>query len=86
MTIVDDHTRATWVYLLKLKSKSLDVIKQFSNLDETQFGKKIKIIISNNALAFDDGPYRKFFADKASYIKLAVLTGHNRMGELREGT
>ena len=61
LTLVDDYTRATWVYLLKLKSESLDVVKMFA---KNHFGKSIKVIRSDNALEFDDGPCREYFAQE----------------------
>lgn len=54
LTIVDDCTRTTWIYLLTLKSVVLIVFPDFLKLMETQFGKTVKAIRSDNApeLAF----------------------------------
>lgn len=49
LTIVDDHSRATWVYLLKNKSDVLHVFPNFINMVETQFETKIKRVRSDNA-------------------------------------
>lgn len=49
LTIVDDHTRYTWVHLLKHKSYAFVLIKAFIALIQTQFSKTIKCIRSDNA-------------------------------------
>ena len=47
--IVDDHSRVTWIHLLKYKSNAFSIIKIFANMVTAQFNKKIKVIRSNNA-------------------------------------
>ena len=49
MTIVDDCTRATWVYLLENKSSVSSIFPDFIQLVETQYQKQIKAIRSDNA-------------------------------------
>jgi hypothetical protein len=41
VSFVDDCTRMTWLYLLKIKGKVISVIKFFCNLINTQYGKEI---------------------------------------------
>lgn len=49
LTIVDDCTRATWVYLLTNKSSVTTIFPEFIQFIETQYQKKIKAIRSDNA-------------------------------------
>ncbi|TYK18103.1 Cysteine-rich RLK (receptor-like protein kinase) 8 [Cucumis melo var. makuwa] len=49
LTIVDDATRYTWVFMLKLKSDVISIIPHFFKLIETQYGKAIKKVRSDNA-------------------------------------
>lgn len=63
MTIVDDCTRHTWIYLIQYKSEALSTLQSFQNYVYTQFQKKIKILRTDNALEFDDTPCQKFFAE-----------------------
>ena len=55
LTIVDDHTRVTWVYLLRLKSDVLTVFPDFIQMVETQYSARVKSVRSDNApeLRFD---------------------------------
>ena len=61
LTIVDDCTRATWVYLLCAKSDVLTIFPDFYTLIYNQYGTTIKFVRSDNApeLAFLD-----FFCSK----------------------
>lgn len=47
MTFVDAHSKFTWLYFLKQKSKALTAFKQFSQLIKTQFNAIIKSVQSN---------------------------------------
>lgn len=49
LTIVDDCSRATWIYLLKSKSDVLRVFTEFITMVETQFDRKVKRVRSDNA-------------------------------------
>ena len=64
LTIVDDCTRTTWVYLLQYKSDSLSTLETFYNYVVTHFDCKIKHIRSDNALEFQDSPCEQFFSQK----------------------
>ena len=52
LTIVDDATRATWIYLMKSKSDVRTLIVSFHTMVLTQFNVKIKQIRTDNALEF----------------------------------
>ena len=63
LTIVDDCTRATWVYLLCAKAYVLTVFPESFNLISTQYNTVIKSLRFNNApeLAFHDFFRTKIF-------------------------
>lgn len=48
LTIVDDHSRNTWVYLMKHKSEARKLLINFIILVENQFGKRVKTVRSDN--------------------------------------
>ena len=49
LTIVDDCSRFTWIFLLKHKSEALTVIMNFFAMVKTQFVASIKCLRSDNA-------------------------------------
>lgn len=52
LTIVDDYTKMTWIFLLKLKSDVCVALQQFLMYVSTQFNKIIKIIRTDNGIEF----------------------------------
>lgn len=79
-TIVDDHSRATWIYLLRTKSDVLHVFPAFINKIETQYNEKIKSVRRDNApeLKFD-----KLFREKGivSYLSCPETPEQNSVVE-----
>ena len=72
LTLGDDCSRFTWIFLLKQKSDVGTIIPKFFNMVVTQFNAKIKVFRSDNAseLAFTD-----FFNDRGvshqfSYVEI----------------
>ena len=52
VSFIDDHTRLTWVYLLKEKSEVGQVFPNFHKMIQNQFQTKIKILRTDNAKEF----------------------------------
>ncbi|GJV16592.1 ribonuclease H-like domain-containing protein [Tanacetum coccineum] len=48
LTVVDDFTRALWVFLMQSKTKVFDNILEFYNLVKNQFNTSVKIFRSDN--------------------------------------
>lgn len=63
LTLVDDFTRCTWVYLLKNKYDTQFLIPQFANMVHTQFDAKIETIRSDHGTEF----YLNFFFHSMAY-------------------
>ena len=52
LTVVDDHTRCTWVYLLQNKVQVPTHVQNFTTDVQNQFKGKIKFIRSDNETEF----------------------------------
>lgn len=63
LTIVDDHSRGVWVYLMKEKSEVAELMKIFCQMVKTQFGKCVKIIQSDNGIELLSGAMKHYYAD-----------------------
>ena len=81
LTIVDDASRSTWVYLMKAKSDVKHLLISFYNMILTQFNIGIKAIRLDNALEFSS---LIFLVIMVSFIKRVVLIPLNKILWLRE--
>lgn len=61
LTLVDDCTRYTWIFLMRHKSDARSIIPKFFSVIETQFNTKIKSFRSDNALEL---LFTEYFASK----------------------
>ncbi|KAK6775822.1 hypothetical protein RDI58_026823 [Solanum bulbocastanum] len=52
LTLVDDYSRSTWIFLLRLKSDVIVVLKSFIPMITNQFERTIKVFRSDNATEF----------------------------------
>lgn len=62
LTIVDDKSRYTWVYLLQYKSEALTTLQTFMSYVQTHFRNSVKTLRSDNGLEFDNEQCKQFFA------------------------
>lgn len=62
LLLVDEHTRLCWVYLMKSKSKTIPIIKQFHTLIKNQFQTSIKQFHSDNGKEFVNTELHQFFS------------------------
>lgn len=59
LTIVDDHSRATWIFLLHHKSQTISTFSSFINMIQTQFNAKIKAVRNDNGGEFTGTEFLK---------------------------
>lgn len=52
LTIVDDFSRPTWIYLMYSESQAAHILQAFYAMINTQFNTKIKCIRTNNGAEF----------------------------------
>lgn len=63
LTVVDDHNRAVWVYLMHDKGQSGNLLHNFCIMARTQFARHVKIIRSDNGFEFHSKPMCQFYSD-----------------------
>ncbi|KAK9732656.1 hypothetical protein RND81_04G013300 [Saponaria officinalis] len=63
LTLVDDHSRTTWSYLLQNKQQVLGSLRQFTQQVKTQFGSLIKVFRSDNGTEFVQRECAQLFSD-----------------------
>ncbi|KAJ9558092.1 hypothetical protein OSB04_012706 [Centaurea solstitialis] len=62
---VDDHTRFTWIYLMKHRSKLPHIYITFARMIQTQFSKPIKILRADNAMEYKESSLLSFLQSQA---------------------
>ena len=61
LTILDDYSRYTWIFLMENKSEARDLLKSFFFFTKTQFDTHIKILRLDNGLEFHMPEFYKSF-------------------------
>ncbi|CAN1791212.1 Retrovirus-related Pol polyprotein from transposon TNT 1-94 [Linum perenne] len=64
LTIMDDHTRFTWVHLMRSKSEARQLVVNFCSMVETQFACCVKSVRTDNGLEFQ---MPDFYASKGIF-------------------
>lgn len=64
ITFIDDYSRYISTYFLKNKSDAYEAFIHFSGIAETQTGRKIKIVRSDNGKEFVNSKFKQHFAEK----------------------
>jgi Integrase core domain/GAG-pre-integrase domain len=59
VTFIDDFSRATWLFLLKIKDEVFDYFQEFLNRIENQFNTTIKIFRSDNRTEFKNNKFNE---------------------------
>ena len=57
---IDDHSRKSWIYFLKVRSETFDRFKEFKTLIENQTGRHIHILRSDNGGEYESNEFDYF--------------------------
>ncbi|KAJ9560393.1 hypothetical protein OSB04_005553 [Centaurea solstitialis] len=63
---VDDHTRFTWIYLMKHRSELPQLYITFARMIQTQFSKPIKILRADNAMEYKESSLLAFLRSQGT--------------------
>ena len=64
LTFIDDYSRRTWVYFLKLKSEVFNMFLAYKALVEKQFGHQIIKLRSNNGREYVNNKFTTFCTEQ----------------------
>jgi len=64
LSIVDDYSRATWVFLLFHKSNAFSMLVSFITYIATQFHSQVQVVRSDNGQEFCDHSAIAFYTKK----------------------
>jgi transposase InsO family protein len=72
VTLIDDHSRKTWIYFMKTKDKIFSRFQEFKALVENQTGRKIKTLRSDNGGEYTSKAFKDFCAGAGIKRELTV--------------
>ena len=72
LTFIDDFSRYRWVYFLKHKSEVFGLFKDFKALVENQFGRKIKVLRSENGGEYVKSEFINYCADAGIQMQHSI--------------
>ena len=75
VSLVDDYSRNTWIYFLKMKDEVFEKFKEFKSLVDNLFEKNIKILRWDNGGEFTSTEFKDFC--KEAGIKRELTTPYN---------
>lgn len=80
LTIVDDYSRAVWIYLLVDKREVSQMLRNFFALVERQYHKQVKIMRSDNGTEFTC--MKKYFLDHGIVFQTSCTTTPQQNGRV----
>ncbi|KAH9648352.1 hypothetical protein KPL70_025549 [Citrus sinensis] len=83
LSIIDDHSRRVWVYVLKHKDQVFNKFKEWKTLVENQTGKKVKKLRIDNGLEFCNQQFSSYCANEgiARHKTVRLTPQHNGLAE-----
>jgi len=85
VSFVDDHTRLTWLFLMKEKSKVSQIFQNFHAMIQTQFQTKIQILKTDNAKEYFNSSLNTYCLNQGIiHVSYYVNTSQqNRVAEMK---
>jgi transposase InsO family protein len=75
VTFIDDYSRKTWIYFMKINDKVFSQFQEFKALVENQEGRKIKTLRSDNGGEYTSKAFKDFCAGAG--IKRELMVPYN---------
>ncbi|KAK8926133.1 hypothetical protein KSP39_PZI018401 [Platanthera zijinensis] len=64
VSFIDDYSRYSWLYFLRSKAEVLDRFKEFKNLVENQFERKVKVLRSDNGGEYCSDAFEQYCTEQ----------------------
>ena len=61
---MDDASRATWVYLMREKGETSELLRNFILMTKNQFGKNVKVVRSDDGSEFTSNSMKMFYQEQ----------------------
>ncbi|GKD41946.1 ribonuclease H-like domain-containing protein, partial [Tanacetum coccineum] len=84
LTVVDDYSKAVWLYLLKGKDEVTSNVIKFYNYLKNQFNKTVKNFRSDNGTKFANSNMNSFFKQHGIIHQTSCAYTLNKIGLLKE--
>ena len=84
LTIVDDYTRCTWVFLMRHKSETQYLLKKFIQFVHTQFNTSVKFLRTDNGTECQ--PLKAFLHDHGIELQNTCVYTPQQNGVVNENT
>ncbi|KAL9228263.1 hypothetical protein vseg_003863 [Gypsophila vaccaria] len=82
LTIVDDKSRAVWVYLMREKSEVIQLLINFCKMVKTQFGRQVKVVQSDNGSEFLSGPLKQYYNENGMLFQTSNVDTPQQNGRV----
>jgi hypothetical protein len=86
LTFIDDFSRHTWVYFLKLKRKVFDKFLAYKALVEKKYGHQLQRLRTDNGGKYVNNNFTSYCTAQESKCNTLFHIHHNKMVLLRERT
>ena len=77
---IDDHSRYTWIYLMKHRSELRSIYESFVCMIHTQFSAPIKVFRSDSGGEYLSDTFRQFLASEGTLAQLSCPGAHAQNG------
>jgi transposase InsO family protein len=79
LVVTDDYNRFSWVFFLKTKDETSEILKTYITGIENQIDKKVKVIRCDNGTEFKNRVMDEFCKEKGIKREYSVARTHNKM-------
>ena len=86
ITFIDDHTRVSWVFLLKEKSNATNIFQNFHKMVETQFQTKIQFLRTDNGQEYFNNTLGPYLVENVIFHQSSCVDTPNKMVSLNVKT